>query len=132
MRDQIWAEAIAYYKLNTEYRIMKKDELWGALSAIHEEKKYVDPIGEELWLQIRVGNLKAPFQMSHALKVLGIAPDKMNDPRIVSHVGKSLHQMGFVSRLMRNGGPPTRWWLDVTSVTDFVTSRDHVPTDTKN
>lgn len=134
-RDQIWAEAIAYHNTNTEYRITKQDAHWAALSTIHEEKKYEDPLSEELTLQIRIGNLKVPFQMSHAIKVLGISIDKMNDSRLVAQVGKALHQMGYISRLIRNGGPPSRWWFVTGSlppVTDFVTSQEPVRTDAKH
>lgn len=135
VRDQIWSEAVAYFNAGAEYRITKQDELWPHLSEIHEEKKHSDPLGEEIALQIRIGNLKVPFQMSHALKVLGVAPERMNDARLVTQVGRALNGMGYFSKLVRNGGVPGRWWFvtgSVDPVTYSVTPQNALSTDAKH
>ncbi len=110
-RDQIWAEAFAYYQLgNTDWRITKYDPVWPLLEQAHGERKNFDPLDERIVDLLANGQVKIPFRLVDLFGCLGFVDDKLASDKLVKQVTSSLRKLKLDVRVLKVAGINTRLW----------------------
>jgi hypothetical protein len=102
-RTQLWSEAVAYFDVGIEYRIMKSDLLWEHLDAEHEERKTTDPVLEKMMHVLDAGLVKVPFTMAMLSEQMGLQLDRTS--QLIPRMTIGLRHLGYSCRRMRRPGP---------------------------
>ena len=127
-REQLWGEAVAYFRAGALRTIEKSDPLWGVLEATHQEKRAEDPLEQKLHALITCSppKLIAPFQLFQAIEALGYHPDRLGEKRIQALVSNALHGLGYV-RTRRRVGNKHPWVWDTPNSGVYDGSGDSAP-----
>lgn len=116
VRDKLISEAIQYFRIGKEHRIMDNDALWPDLSVAHEEVRIDDPTAEKVVDMRERGHLADGFQIFDILQLLGYHMDRWGDPRVLLSVRKSLKTAGYNCKRIGGGkNRKYRWFQAVGS-----------------
>lgn len=122
-RAQLWAEAIAYYNVGTEYRISSRDELWSSLQTQHESRSVEDPLVEAVIGALQTEHLKPPFTIHMIMQQLNIQLEKNQAHGVACRIAEILRKLGFDKRKMMIQGIRSYYWSVLDGKSDTFAAR---------